>query len=68
MASQIHLPFNLNGFIFIENLGQGTFATVYKAFKQVRLPPRSLPQRHLIFVGCKQPRNGRNKVYIKKKT
>ena len=36
MASQIYLPFNLNGFVFTEKLGQGTFATVYKAFKQVR--------------------------------
>ena len=67
MASQIYLPFNLNGFTFTEKLGQGTFATVYKAFKQVRLRPRFLSQRHLIFTGCKQPRSGRNKVYIKKK-
>lgn len=68
MASQIHLPFRLNGFTFTEKLGQGTFAVVYKAFKQVRVRVGFRPQCHLISVGCKQPRSGRNKVYIKKKT
>lgn len=33
-ASQIQLPFKLKGFILNEKLGQGTFAIVYKAFKQ----------------------------------